>query len=137
MDMLTVHMEHGLPLMSGLDLGLILSAQERFEQHDQSAIMDALQALGKAGGLRTIRKLSAVVNASAEDLLESELAPAKWDEMEKAAALRPFAETFADALRFFSEWAASLGAPRASSESQEASPEDPNAEKDDSRLGDS
>lgn len=129
-------MEHGLPLMSGLDLGRIISAQERFEQQDPSAIADALQALGTAGELRTIRKLSAVVNASAEDLLESERNPAKLAEMENAAALRPFAETFADALRFFSEWAASLGAPRASSETQEANPEDPDAEKGDSHSGD-
>lgn len=116
--MLTVHMEHGLPLMADLDLGLILEAKERLAKNDPSAIADVMKALGKAGGMRVIRKLSAVVNASAEELLEAERNPAKLAEVEQAAALKPFGDTFGDAIRFFTEWAASLGVPPASSESQ-------------------
>ena len=116
--MLTVHMEHELPLMANLDLGLILEAQERLAKNDPSAIADVMRALGKAGGMLVIRKLSAVVNASAEELLESERNPKTLEAMETAAALKPFGETFGDAIRFFTEWAASLGAPLASSGSQ-------------------
>jgi len=115
-ELLTVHMEHGLPLLAGLELGALMGAQDRLAAGDHSAISDVLGALGTAGGLRTMRKLSAVARASAEELLAAELDPKKLAAMEAAAALRPFGETFQDALGFFSEWAASLGAPRVSSE---------------------
>ncbi len=108
-DLLTVHMEHGLPLLAGLNLGALMGAQGRLAQGDEAAISDVLGALGSAGELRTIRKLSAVVNASAEELLAAELDPKKLVAMEGAAALRPFGETFKDALGFFTAWAGSLG----------------------------
>jgi len=118
-DLLTVHMEHGLPLLAGLDLGVLMGAQDRLGKGDQAAIADVLGALGNAGSLRTIRKLSAVVNATAEELLAAELDPKKLAAMEGAAALRPFGETFRDALGFFSAWAASLGSLPGSSETEE------------------
>jgi hypothetical protein len=118
-DLLTVHMEHGLPLLAGLDLGALMGAQDRLAKGDQAAIADVLGALGTAGNLRTIRKLSAVVNATAEELLAAELDPKKLATMEGAAALKPFGETFRDALGFFSAWAASLGSPLGSSETEE------------------
>ena len=115
-DLLTVHFEHGLPLLAGLELGTLMGAQDRLAKGDQSAIGDVLTALGNAGGLRTIRRLSAVVRASADELLAAEMDPKKLAAMESAAALRPFGETFQEALSFFSLWAASLGSPLGSSE---------------------
>lgn len=122
MELLTVHMEHGLPLLSGLDLGVLMGAQDRMAQGDQTAIVDVLKSLGSAGELRTIRKLSAVVRASAEELLAAELDPKKLAILEGSAALRPFGETFQDALGFFGSWAASLGSLRDSSETAATTP---------------
>lgn len=97
----TAHMEHGLPLLSGMDLGALMGAQ------DPSAL---LEVLGKAGGDRVIRRLGLVQRATVADLLEMESSPKKAAEMEADAAGRPYAENFADALRFFGELGSSLAA---------------------------
>lgn len=103
----TAHMEHGLPLVSGLDLDALMGAQ---------VPADLLETLAKAGQMRTIRRLSLVHRATVEDLLESEVNPVKLREMEKAAAFRPYPETFRDALDFFAQLGPSLAALKSSAE---------------------
>lgn len=104
----TRRMEHGTPLLADFDLGALMGAQERFQAQDESAIADFIRVLSTAGKTQAIRKLSAVVHATEDQLRQSEADPKVMPALEEEAALRPFAESFKDAVDFFGQWGASF-----------------------------
>ena len=103
----TAHFEHGLPLLASLDLGRLFDAYAKLEanKEDMSAIKELIGTITVAAELKTLRKLSAVYRATADELFDSESDAAILVALEKAAAARPFTDSIQDAMAFF----ASLG----------------------------
>lgn len=118
----TRRMEHGTPLLADFDLGALMGAQERFQKKDASGISEFIQVLVKAGKAQAIRKLSAVVRATEEQLRQAEADPKVMDALEEEAATRPFAESFQDAVAFFGQWGSSFEIAPASSSPAKSKP---------------
>jgi hypothetical protein len=96
------HLEHALPLMAELDLPRCFEAFERLQkQKDPAALSDLITAVGSVGQSRLIRRLGAVVFATAEELLAAEEDPAAQKALELRAAQKPFMETFKTVMAFF------------------------------------
>ncbi len=96
------HLEHALPLMAELDLPRCFEAFERLQKHkDPSALSDLILAVGSVGQSRLIRRLGAVVFATADELLEAEEDPSMQRALELRAAQKPFLETFKTVMTFF------------------------------------
>lgn len=100
----TRRMEHGAPLLVGFDLGALLGAREKLVAKDPSAITDFIRILSASGEARTVRRLSALVRATDDQLRQAEADPKVMEPLEEEAAQRPFAESFQDAMGFFVEW---------------------------------
>jgi hypothetical protein len=98
----TAHFENAAPLLVDLDLGALLTARERLEAGEEAALADLMNTLALAGKSRAFRKLAAIAGASVEDILAAETSPAGFQDMERAAAVRPFLEVFQEAMGFFS-----------------------------------
>jgi hypothetical protein len=136
----TRRFELGLPLFQGLDLAAIQEAENamvaettkakaegRAPNPDPKSFMALLGALAKAADGRTIRRLSAIWNATEDQLKEAESNPEAMAALEEAAAKRPYSSCLKDSLDFFSGVGISWGASQGSSkpQTQEASPEAP------------
>ncbi len=119
----TRRMEHGAPLLVDFDLGALLGAREKFMAQDPSGITDFIRILSASGKAHTVRRLSALVRATDEQLRQAEADPAAMDALEEEAAQRPFSESYQDAMGFFVEWGSSFGLAPSSS-----SPESPATE---------
>lgn len=104
----TRRMEHGAPLLVGFDLGALLGAREKLLAKDPSAITDFIRILSASGEARTVRRLSALVRATDDQLRQAESDPKVMAPLEEEAAQRPFAESFQDAMGFFVEWGSSF-----------------------------
>ena len=107
--------ELGLPLFSGLDLGLIFEAQEKLKKQDLAGLSTFISALGSAGKTHTIRKLAAIWAASDLELEQAEVDEKFMAKLEAQAANRLFSETFKDAMDFHSALFGLLGVSPASS----------------------
>lgn len=101
-------MEHGIPLLADFDLGTLMGAQEKLEKNDPAALGEVLEVLASAGKTRAIRRISAVVRATEDQLRQAESDHSVMATLEEEAALRPCGEAFRDALGFFVEWGASF-----------------------------
>ena len=101
--------EHGLPLFSGLDIGLLIEAQVRLQSGDFGGLTSIILAVGKAAELRTIRRLSAIWRATDVELEAAERDPVVMAALEAEAARRTFKEGFQDTLDFFAGLGESLG----------------------------
>jgi|GEM_PF-4819494 len=121
MSLTTRRMEHGTPLLQDFDLGALIGAQAGLARKDFSAIATFIAVLSKAGQTKTIRRLSAIVRATEEQLRLAEGDPGVMAFLEEEAALRPFAESFKDAVGFFTEWGSSFGIAPVSSDHEKAS----------------
>lgn len=104
----TRRMEHGTPHLANFDLGALMGAQEGFQKKDDAAVAMFIKTLGDAGSARCVRKLSAIVHATDDQLRQAESDPAILEALEEEAANRPYAESFQDAVGFFIEWGASF-----------------------------
>lgn len=104
----TRRMEHGTPHLVNFDLGTLMGAQEAFQKKDDAAVATFIKVLGDAGAARCVRKLSAIVRATEDQLRQAEGNPAILEALEEEAANRPYAESFKDAVGFFIEWGASF-----------------------------
>lgn len=105
----TRRFELGLPLFSGLDLGLLIEAQEQIRAKDFRGLSGFITTLGKTGASKSVRKLAAIYRATDLELKMAEVTPSVMEALEQAAAERPFLETFADAMDFLLALFASLG----------------------------
>jgi len=65
-------------------------------------LLPLLRAVKQLGEARVLRKISAVVRATDDQLLEAEGSPEKWKELLAEAARRPYLETVMDLIGFFS-----------------------------------
>lgn len=119
MSLSTAHFEHGLSILGELDGPAVSEALAKLgpvvasgEAVPLSALLGMalpfLRAAGSAGRGRLLRRLSAVVRASVDELMEAEGDPKKMAALERAAAVRPYGETLQDALDFFSEFGLSM-----------------------------
>lgn len=120
----TAQIEHGFPILAELDLTklfdafLILKAnlpEGVLDSKEEGKILKAvagspelirlvlplLQTMGEIGTARILRRVSAVVRASDEDLLAAERSPSKLAELEAEAAKRSFLESGMDLIAFF------------------------------------
>ena len=75
MQQSTRKFETGLPLFSGLDLGLILDAQAQIKRNEFHGLTAMVETLGKTGSLKVIRKRSAIWTASDVELKAAEADP--------------------------------------------------------------
>ena len=119
----TAHFEHAAPLLAELGLDRVLEHLDRIKFGETEALKDLVEVLGQAGKLRTFRRLSAVISATVEDLLEAEADERKMQALEAAAAARPFGDTVVEIVRFFGQLAPMQGVIPASSGSAPATPE--------------
>jgi hypothetical protein len=101
--------ETGLPLFSGLDLGVIYDAQAQITKGDFHGLTAMVETLAKTGSLKTIRKLSAIWTASEIELKAAEANPELMAQLEERAAERPFNETFQEAMDFHVALLSALG----------------------------
>jgi hypothetical protein len=101
--------EMGLPLFSGLDLGLILEAQAALQEGKFSGLTNLIRTLGESGKLHTIRKLAAIWTATDIELKSAEADPKVMAELEDLAAAKPFNECFKAAMDFHAALWESLG----------------------------
>ena len=119
MNLTTAHLEHGLAILADLDgasvsealakLGPVVTSGTAVPLADLLGIaLPFLRAAGSAGRGRILRRLSAVARATVDELLDAEADPKKLAAMERAAALRPYEETFQDAIGFFSAFGLTL-----------------------------
>ena len=115
----TRRFEMGLPLFAGLDLGLILEAQAKISKGEFQGLSALVETLGKAGHLKTVRKLAAIWTASDIELKIAEGNPAILAELEEKKAELPFRETFEAAMAFQSALWESLGVSPVSSAAPE------------------
>lgn len=106
----TRRIEHGLPLLADFDLGALMGARSGPEAN----LGGIMETMARAGKTRVIRRLSAVVNATEDQLRQAEADPKVLAALEDAAGDKPFAETFQDAVSFFVEWGNSLAGTPAS-----------------------
>ena len=111
----TRRMEHGAPLLTGFDLGALMGAREKLAAQDPTGISEFIRILSTSGKTRTVRRLSAIMRATDEQLRQAEDDPAVMAPLEEDAAQRPYAESFKDATDFFSEWGSSFEIAPASS----------------------
>ena len=124
----TRRMEHGIPLLADFDLGTLMGAQEKLQQNDVAALGEVLKVLASAGKTKAIRRISAVVHATEEQLRLAESDPTVMPALEEESALRSCGEAFKDAVGFFAEWGASFtgglgsSAPAKPSPSRKAAP---------------
>ena len=105
----TRRMEHGTPLLVDFDLGALVGAQEGFKKQDPEAVTHFIKVLSMAGKAQAIRRLSAMARATEDQLRLAEGDPTVLAGLEEEAAGRPFAESFKDAIGFFTEWGSSFG----------------------------
>lgn len=111
----TRRIEHGMPLLVDFDLGALVGAHEKFQSGDPSGMTELAQVMAHAGKSRVARKLSAVVRATEDQLRDAEMGAGVMAALEEEAAMRPYTESFKDALGFFSAWGQSLkGSPGSS-----------------------
>lgn len=119
MSLSTAHFEHGLSILGELDGPAVSEALAKLgpvvasgDAVPLSALLGMalpfLRAAGSAGRGRLLRRLSAVVRASVDELLDAEGDPKKMAALERAAALRSYEETFQDAMDFFSQLGLSM-----------------------------
>ena len=118
----TRRMELGSPLLVEFDLGALVGAQEGPAK--QAAF---LEALSKAGKARAIRRLSVVARATEDQLRQAEADTKVMAALEEEAAMRPFSESYKDAVDFFGQWGRSFVIAPVSSapESSPKAPENP------------
>ena len=85
MQQSTRKFETGLPLFSGLDLGLILDAQAQIKRNEFHGLTAMVETLGKTGSMKIIRKLAAIWKASD---IELKAAEANGDSTRLGSAVR-------------------------------------------------
>ncbi len=109
-ELSTRQLEHGLALLVGLDLGSLL--RTLFSDTDSEPTAADIQALipvvGGLGERRILRKLAAIMAASAEELRTAEQDPACLLALEEAAALQPWSKSMDQARVFFTGLGLSL-----------------------------
>lgn len=121
--------EMGLPLFSGLDLGLLLEAQAQIERKEFKGLSGLISTLAAAGTGKTIRKLAAIYRATEVELKAAEANSKTMAELEERTAEVPFNETFRDAMAFLVALLGSLGLTPDSSGGEGAANETTKAEK--------
>ena len=97
----TAHFEHGLPLLAGLDLAVLIPAFQRLQEGDEAATGDLFRALASAAEARLLRRLAAVTRATTDQLLDAEASPQVLRELERQAASDPYEVTLQEAGDFF------------------------------------
>ena len=112
--------ELGLPLFSGLNLGLLMEAQADVAAGNFGGLTKLISSLGDMGVTKTIRKLAALWHATEIELRQAEADAKVMLELEARAAEIPFAEAFQAAMDFQLALFQSLGVAPASSATEAA-----------------
>lgn len=105
----TRRFELGLPLLSGLDMGALMSAHDRLKKGEPQGLTDFISALGTIGETHVMRRLATIQLASDEDLSKIEVDKKFRAKLEEAQAQAPFGESARAAFGFFGGLMASLG----------------------------
>ena len=92
--------ELGLPLLGGLDLGTIMKAQSELVKGNIAGLASFIEAMGKSGEIKALRKISAIWTASDIELEMAERDLHAMEALEERAASRPFLAAFQSALDF-------------------------------------
>ena len=110
--------ELGLPLFSGLNLGLVMSAQQEMQEGNFNGLTKMMESFGTMGELHTVRKLAALWNATDIELRSAESDPTIMAQLEERTAELPFLDTFKDCMAFQQALFESLGVAPGSSKSE-------------------
>jgi hypothetical protein len=92
--------EMALPEFSGLNLAEIEQAGKTLEAGDAEGFNLFIQSFSKAATLHTIRKISALWNATEIELRTAEVDPKVMQELVDRQSEKPFSETFRDTTDF-------------------------------------
>lgn len=120
MALSTAHFEHGLPILADLDLGALASGFQAAQAGDLNALQGVLQAFGKVGQLKLLRRLVAVSRATVPQLLEAETQEDGLADLEAAVAAVPFKDALTEAMGFFEQLGFSLSPTVPSSKPEDA-----------------
>ena len=110
--------ELGLPLFSGLNLGLVMQAQAEIQEGNFNGLTKMMESFGTMGELHTVRKLAALWGATDVELRMAEADPAIMVQLEERAAELPFLETFKATMDFQQALFESLGVTPTSSKTE-------------------
>lgn len=103
LNLSTIQFEQGLEILAELNQPALFQLIDTLDGNGSDvgafqAVFDLLKCVNRG---KLLRRLAAVVNATADQQAAADEDPMVWDSLAKVQALRPLEETVGDAKRFF------------------------------------